>query len=133
MREVHFIDTSALFALVNAKDPDHEKVDRFVKRFQGKLVITNYIFDEIVTLALSRLGHESAVTIGNLLQKSPHIDEVWVTPSDEKQAWSLFASRTDKFYSFTDCTSFTVMRRLKLRRCLSLDRHFKQEGFEELL
>lgn len=133
MRDALFIDTSALFALANAKDPDHKKVDVFVRDFRGTLVITNYIFDEIVTLSLARLGHESAVTIGNLLQKSPHIDEVWVTPSDERQAWSLFVSRADKFYSFTDCTSFTVMRRLKIRKCLSLDRHFKQEGFEELL
>ncbi|MEW5744427.1 MAG: hypothetical protein AB1805_03160 [Nitrospirota bacterium] len=54
-----------------------------------------------------------------------------INDRDEKQAWELFVSRPDKFYSFTGCTSFAVMKRLKIVKCLSLDRHFKQEGFEE--
>lgn len=128
-----FVDTSALYAFINARDPDHKRMESFLGNFRGNLYITNYIFDEIVTLVLSRVGHEKAVYVGNILQRSPQIEKSRVTPSDEKEAWELFVSRKDKAYSFTDCTSFVVMKRLKIRRCLALDDHFKQEGFEEVL
>lgn len=128
-----FVDTSALYAFINAKDPDHLKIEGFLGGFKGKIYITNYIFDEIVTLVNARVGHEKAVYVGNILQRSPQVEKIWITPSDEKQGWELFASRKDKSYSFTDCTSFVVMKRLKIKKSLALNSHFKQEGFEEIL
>lgn len=86
-----------------------------------------------MTLVNARVGHEKAVYVGNILQRSPQVEQIWITPSDEKQGWELFASRKDKSYSFTDCTSFVVMKRLKITKCLALDSHFKQEGFEKVL
>ncbi|MFZ3123486.1 MAG: PIN domain-containing protein [Thermodesulfovibrionales bacterium] len=126
-----FFDTSAIYAYINLKDPDHRKIKSFIDNFKDKLAITNYVFDEIVTLVLARLGHKTAVIVGDILLNSPQIEGIWVTQTDEKDAWLLFSSRTDKEYSFTDCTSFTVMRRLNIKRCLALDEHFKQEGFEK--
>ena len=32
-------------------------------------------------------------------------------------------------FSFTDCTSFVVMRELRLREALTTDHHFAQMGF----
>lgn len=133
MREQVFADTSVLYAFINAGDPDHKKTERVLSNFRGKIVITNYIFDEIVTLVLSRLGHEKAVYAGNILQNSPQIEKAWITSSDEKRAWELFVAREDKAYSFTDCTSFVMMERMKIVRCLALDDHFRQEGFENIM
>lgn len=132
MKEHIFIDTSAIYAYVNVKDPDHQRIKKYLTGFKGKIYITNYIFDEIVTLVMARVGHDKAVYVGNILHKSPQIEKIWVTSSDEKQAWELFVSRKDKAYSFTDCSSFVVMKRMKLSKCLSLDGHFRQEGFEEI-
>jgi predicted nucleic acid-binding protein len=52
-----------------------------------------------------------------------------VAPADERAAWSLFEKRADKAYSFTDCTSFVLMRREKIAIAVALDEHFSQEGF----
>ncbi len=133
MRKGIFFDTSAIYAYINAKDPDHKKTEGFIETFKGRFIITNYVFDEAVTLVLCRLGHEKAVLVGNILLNSPQIEKVWVTQIDEKESWRLFSSRADKEYSFTDCVSFLVMKRLSIKKYLAFDDHFKQEGFESVI
>jgi len=133
MREYILFDTSAIYAFINRRDPDHNKVKGFIRNFKGEAVITNYIFSETINLVNARLGHDKAVMAGDVLLKSPYIEKIWITPSDEKEAWKLFISKRDKSYSFTDCTSFVVMKRLKIRRYLAFDEHFRQEGFRGVL
>lgn len=43
-------------------------------------------------------------------------------------SWSLFLARPDKTYSYTDCISFVLMRRLGLHRALALDADFQQKS-----
>lgn len=125
-----FVDTGAWYAYINAKDPDHFKVREFLDSFEEKLVTSSYIFDEIITLVLARLGHVKAVKVGQVLLNPKVVELVRVGAADEWSAWQLFQQRSDKVYSFTDCTSFVLMRRLKLAKALTLDEHFMQEGFE---
>jgi predicted nucleic acid-binding protein len=49
-----------------------------------------------------------------------------------EKARALFFRHRDKDHSFTDCTSFVVMRELRLREVLSTDHHFRQMGFRAL-
>jgi hypothetical protein len=125
-----FVDTGAWYAYINAKDPDHFKVREILESFNGRLVTSSYIFDEIVTLVLGRLGHQRAVKVGEVLLSPRAVEMVRIRAVDEQSAWQLFQERSDKMYSFTDCTSFVLMRRLNLTKALTLDEHFAQEGFE---
>ncbi len=125
-----FVDTGTWYAYINAKDPDHFKVREFLDSFEEKLVTSSYIFDEIITLVLARLGHQKAVKVGEVLLNPKVVELVRVGAADEWSAWQLFQQRSDKMYSFTDCTSFVLMWRLKLAKALTLDEHFAQEGFE---
>ncbi len=127
-----FVDTGAWYAYVNAKDPDHFRVREFLESFTGRLVTSTSVFDEMVPLVLARLGHQRAVKVGNVLLDPRIVELVRVCPADERAGWELFQERPDKAYSFTDCTSFALMRRLDLNRALTLDDHFAQEGFEVL-
>ena len=54
---------------------------------------------------------------------------MFVAHEDYYNAQELFRARADKQWSFTDCTSFTVMARLRLRHALAFDEHFLQAGF----
>jgi predicted nucleic acid-binding protein len=125
----HFVDTGAWFAYVNAADHDHRRVRVILDRPQGRLVTSSYVFDETVTLTLARLGHQRAVTVGRALLDLAVVELLSITPADEQAAWSLFEKRADKSYSFTDCTSFVLMRRERIATAVSLDQHFALEGF----
>lgn len=124
-----FVDTSAWFAYANRRDPQHLMVSEFVSEFQGRLVTSNFIFDETVSLCRYRLGHDAARIVGGVLTQPDEIDLVRVTNQDERSAWELFCNRSDQHYSFTDCTSFALMRRLGLSTALALDSDFSTEGF----
>lgn len=127
-----FVDTSAWFAFLNRNDSSHEAVREVLREFQGQLLTSDYIFDETVTLCRYRLGFILAGTVGNTLLDPSVVQMVRVTPEDQEAAWKLFVARPDKAYSFTDCTSFILMRRLGLPRALALDADFRQEGFESV-
>jgi predicted nucleic acid-binding protein len=127
-----FVDTSAWFAYVNRSDPDHRAVAQVLDRFEGRLLTSNLVFDETVTLCRARLGHRPAVEVGRALLDGTTVDLVRVGPGDEAAAWRLFRERPDKAYSFTDCTSFVLLRRLGLTRVAAVDDDFAREGFEVL-
>ncbi len=65
-RKSIFVDTGAWFAYINARDPDHQRVQEFFDSYPGHLVTSSYVFDETVTLTLARLGHQTAVTVGKV-------------------------------------------------------------------
>lgn len=125
-----FVDTGAWFALVNRADPDHSAVADLLDAFRGRLVTSSYVLDETITLCLARLGHDVAVAAGETLLDPDVVDLFRISASDERASWELFRSRPDETYSFTDCTSFVLMRRLAIPRAAAVDGHFRQEGFE---
>jgi predicted nucleic acid-binding protein len=57
---------------------------------------------------------------------------VRIRPADAEASWRLFVSRPDQRLSFTDCTSFALMRRLKLTTAVSLDQDFRAFGLVTL-
>jgi len=124
-----FVDTSAWFAYANRQDPDHRRIRAALQTFQGRLITSNFVFDETVTLCLYRLGRQVAATVGEVLRDPTVVALLRITPEDEQHAWVLWLARPDKTYSFTDCTSFVIMRRLGLQSAIAVDTDFQREGF----
>ena len=125
-----FVDTSAWYAVAHREDPSHGATLETLRRWQGRLVTSNFIFDELVVLALKRGGHGAAVRIGEELRNPDTVDLVRLLPEDEDEAWAHFKRHKDKGYSFTDCTSFALMRRLHIPTAVATDKHFRQAGFD---
>lgn len=124
-----FVDTAGWYAYIRADDPDHEAVEAAFQRWAGRLVTSNFVFDEVITLVHRRLGHGAALKVGEALRSPQVVDFVRISHEDEEQAWLMFGSHHDKDFSFTDCTCFTLMHRLGLTTALTTDRHFRQAGF----
>ena len=125
-----FVDTSAWFAYANRKDPDHSAVRKAFRNSAGRITTSNFIFDETISLCAYRLGHAAAAKVGPVLLDTGTVDLIRVTPEDEQAAWTLFCHRLDQRYSFTDCTSFALMRRLGIGTALALDEDFRIEGLQ---
>ncbi len=127
------VDTSAFYALQSTGDPrEHALAVAAGKLFESDralLVTTDYVLDETYTLLRSALGHRAAVRFGREVRRGG-IETVQVDPDTQEEAWRIFERFADKDFSFTDCTSFAVMRRGKIGLAFTLDRHFRQFGFE---
>ena len=123
-----FVDTGAWYALLDKDDANHHAAVMFKDSLVHPLVTSNYIADEVITLARSRLGHNVAVEIGQKLWDESIANLIHVTLQDEKKAWEIFVKYHDKAFSFTDCTSFALMERVEMIEVFAFDEHFKQYG-----
>lgn len=126
-----FVDASAWREHTDRLAPRHAEVRDALSAFEGRLVTSNFVFDEALTICRYELGHAVAKALGEELRAGT-AEVVRVAPDDEEAAWALFLEREDQEYSFTDCTSFVLMRRLGIKTAIALDRDFEAERFEVL-
>ena len=131
-----FIDTGAFIALTDADDENHKPAVAFYRNAKEKgarFVTTNFVFCETMNYLRARISHHIAALFRENLKKSGFIEIVTVTPSIEDGAFTIFKRYTDKDFSFTDCTSFSIMSSLKLKSAFAFDKHFEQfEGIGRL-
>ncbi len=127
-----FVDTSAWYAFFDAKDPSHSQVSALLREWAGRILTTDYVFDEIITLVRYRAGHALAVRTGEALRQGGSCLIATAEPCDLEEAWVVFKREASQKLSFTDCVSFAVMRRLKLSLAAALDDDFRRAGFTAL-
>jgi predicted nucleic acid-binding protein len=128
-----FLDTSYVIALEAADDKHHMPALSYWSSLSGsspELVTTSYVFGEVVTFFNSRNRRTKAVEIGKILLVSPTVKMVHIDEPLLHESWGYFIEHKDKSYSLTDCASFVVMKRLRVRTALTFDHHFVQAGFE---
>lgn len=127
-----FVDTAGWVACADAADPVNRQAaaarDRWLEQ-GGGLVTSDYVADETLTLIRLRLGLGAAETWWKQVDGSSHLRWEFVSLARADKARGLFFRYRDKDFSFTDRTSFVVMRELKLREVLTTDHHFEQAGF----
>lgn len=134
-REV-FVDTSGIYALADRRDPAHRSARKCLEQFRKEkfvLLLTDYIVDEALTLALVRSGRPAALCILDLVEGSRFFRLVGIGGARFEAAKAYFRKHIDQGYSFTDCTSFVVMKEQRVSAALTTDRHFEKAGFEALL
>ncbi len=127
-----FVDTGAWYALFNDLDIYHPRASAFMQKFIGgevQLFTSDYVIDETLTLIRARLGHRKAVEFGKWVLQSQLVKVINVDEKIWERAWDLFVRYDDKHFSFTDCTSFAIMRQLGLSNAFAFDHNFEQVGF----
>lgn len=131
-----FADTGAFIALTDADDKNHKAARAFyleAKEKGAQFITTNFVVCETMNYLRARVSHNSAVIFRENIKKSGIVRITAVTPLIEDTAFDIFKDCEDKDFSFTDCTSFAVMKSLKLSKAFAFDKHFGQYGnFERL-
>ena len=130
-----FADTGAWCALYDKGDTHHTRAVAFLRELRNqrvRLITSDYVLDETLTLLRFRAGHREAVDFGKWVLQSPLVKVVRVDEMIWKAAWEIFVKYADKAFSFTDCTSFAIMRKLGITDAFAFDHNFEQMGFRLL-
>lgn len=130
-----FVDTAGWMACADAADPayDPARAARDAALEAGRvLVTTDYVVDETLTLVRMRLGIRAAEAWWAQVEGSPRVRHEAIDALRAEKARAVMFRHRGKDYSLTDCTSFVVMRELRLKDALTTDRHFRQMGFHIL-
>ena len=128
------MDASVFCAYANLKDVHHSRskqiIGDVVSGKYGDAVITDYIFDEIVTVVARKVHKEKAVQIGKFLLSSEVILTRVNTLVFEK-AWEIFKGAAT--LSFTDCTCVAFMQLFEVKKIATFDKEFGKIGGVEIV
>ena len=127
-----FVDTAGWVACADASDPAHARAAdaRDAALEKGwRLVTTDSVVDETLTVIRLRLGLDAAAAWWRPVDGSQRLRWERIDSDRFERARELFFQYRDKDFSFTDCTSFVVMRELRMTDALTTDAHFRQAGF----
>ena|SRR3989344_7259028 len=121
------IDTSVLCAYYNSRDVHHKRaveiIEDVVSKKYGKAIITDYIFDELVTVAMRKIGKPLSIEIGGYLLNS----EILIFKINNivfDKSWKLF--KEEQNFSFTDSTTVVFMETFSIKKIATFDKEFKK-------
>lgn len=127
-----FVDTGAWVALADEDDAYHNDVIAIypgLLKSSRALVTTNLIVAESYVIIRNELGHQAAIRFLEGVNASPRITKVYSTEEIEREAEDVLRRYNDQDFSYSDSISFAVMKRQKIKKALSFDKHFQTMGF----
>lgn len=126
-----FVDTSALYALLDQDDANHPAAACIWKRHLQRrepLLTHNYVLVESAALAQRRLGVEAVRALVEELMGVVRI--AWVDETLHQTALTALLAAGRREVSLVDWLSFTLMRQHGMRQAFTFDAHFHEQGFE---
>ena len=128
-----FVDTSALYAILDADDQNHERAKRLWVDLVTKkehLVCHNYVLVETFALVQHRLGLEAVRTLQEDVLPILHVE--WIDEASHHAGITAVLIAARRRLSLVDCVSFEVMRQLGMKTAFAFDPHFAEQGFERI-
>ena len=127
-----FVDTSAWIALVDKDDSHHKEAassyPSLLKNHRN-LITSNFVIAETYIIILNELGHKLAIDFLEKLKASPRILKIYSNEDIEEEAEPILVKYSDQDFSYTDAVSFVIMKRQKIRKAFSFDKHIVIAGF----
>ena len=128
-----FVDTGAWLGRLHPRDQYHQlasEIWREIELHDEPCATSSLVFSELWTLLGRRLGYRAAAQRAREIFRAESIDVLRPDEDDEMKALAYFEKFSDQGVGFTDCVSFALMRRHRIKRVFTFDRHFALAGFE---
>ncbi|MGH9367032.1 MAG: type II toxin-antitoxin system VapC family toxin [Thermoanaerobaculia bacterium] len=128
-----FLDTSALYALLDRDDKNHAAAAKTWKSLSARdedLVTTNYVLLEAFALVQNRLGLAAVRVLQQSFSTLLRI--LWIGEETHSPAVAALLTAGKRKLSLVDCVSFEAMRSSGVIEAFTFDRHFAEQGFEVL-
>lgn len=125
------IDSSAVFAIVDGDDPDHDRATGwlgYARAQRESLVMHSYVAEEASMLIQRRLGPIALRAFH--LELAPLFEFVVVDRTTHEAAVAALLAALPTKTSLVDYVSFEVMRERGIRRAFAFDPDFVTAGFE---
>jgi predicted nucleic acid-binding protein len=94
-----------------------------------RLLTTEFVLIEVGDGLAAIHFRARAVALIAALRNNPWVEIEPVSSALVDESLRLFATRSDKEWGITDCTSFVVMNQRGVVEALTTDDHFRQAGF----
>ena len=128
-----FVDTSAIYALMDADDRNHAPASAAWAQWLDQPVqflTSNYVLLESVALIQHRLGIPAARQFEAEL--TPVLSVHWIDADLHAIALKTMLAIGKRDLSLVDCTNIEMMRRLGRRTIFAFDRHYPEQGLTQL-
>jgi predicted nucleic acid-binding protein len=129
-----FVDTSALYATLDADDANHDVAARAWSALLDRMTDNPFagvshsgVITEIAALVQRRLGMKAVTTL--LDDIVPLFDITWVDERLHRLAATALVAAGQRQVSLVDWTSFVLMRELGLDTAFAYDDDFERQGF----
>ncbi len=132
-----FADTGFWVAQLLPDDALHPIAREWSRTYAKKstIVTSDLVLTEFLNF-VSRFGTYSREQAVMACQNLYDAEEIMIVPAHRaliREAMEMYRDFSDKRWSFTDCSSFIIMRERKITDALTHDHHFVQAGFKRLL
>jgi uncharacterized protein len=128
-----YVDTSALYAVLVADDPDHHGAADVLRGLHDRaehLVATSYVLVETEALLQARVGLPAVRTLHE--QLCPILEVVSVDAPLHDAAMTALLAAGQRRLSLVDWVGITLMRQRRLEVAFAFDDDFAAQGFTVL-
>lgn len=119
------VDTSALIAFFVRSEKHHPAARRYASQHPtARWIILETVFDEFVTWMRAKVSISDSIQVGRILREE-HL-YVNISDADDAATWEIFCQYDDKEWSYTDCSTVVMARKLDVSEVFAFDKHIRQ-------
>lgn len=123
---MYLIDSGVWIGASNPKDNHHQEAAAVLKVILkgelGKVLITNFVFNEVVTYIRRKVGRGQSIEAAKMLLDSKHVEILHADEHLFNAAYHMFERYPE--LSFTDAVSVAAMKDRAIQQIVSFDKDF---------
>lgn len=134
-----FVDSGPFISFCIPKDQYYSQARSVINvllKQHAQLITTEYVVNEAATYLLTSIRggyHRATLFLDWLERQSMGIHTEWIGKDRFQKTITVFRRfNKDKTWSFTDCSSYVVIKELKIDKVFTFDEHFKEMGLSVL-